>query len=336
MMLKDDALRRSEHNAVRNFVGYYDFTHQLLEVSGEDAGAFLDMIYVNSIAKLKVGAAKYTTMLNEQGEILDDVIVFRMEEQLFRISTLYINELIHWLDAHKGEYRVSYKDITPDCTMYAIQGPQSRELLNRVLNDDISQLPFYGICRNQIGGTTVYIARSGFTGELGYELYCAPVNAAELEETLVANGTDLGLTKITTDVIIGSLPREKGYVLMQDLQGANPLEAGFGWTVDLKKDFIGKAVTERLKAEGVTRNLLGFELVEDGEVALGDDVVVHGETVGKVTSFTYGYTVEKYIGYTLASAPAKPGDEAVIGNSQVKAKLCDRIWYDKKNTRSKG
>ncbi len=90
MMLKEDALRRREHNAIREQVGYYDFTHQLLEVCGKDAAAFLDMIYVNSIATAQIGAAKYTTMLNPQGQILDDVIVFRMEDNLFRISTLYV------------------------------------------------------------------------------------------------------------------------------------------------------------------------------------------------------------------------------------------------------
>lgn len=335
MSLKNDAVRRSEHNAVRNAVGYYDFTHQLLEVKGKDAAAFLDMIYVNSIAKTKVGNAKYTTMLNPEGQILDDVIVFRMEEEVFRISTLYINELIAWLDKNKGSYEVEYRDITKENTMFAVQGPNSRALLNRILANSIDDLAFYSIRDNKIGDTFVRIARSGFTGELGYEIYCAPAVAADIEGVLVANGGDLGLTKITTDVIIGSLPREKGFVLMQDVGGANPYEVGFGWTVAMSKDFIGKDATAKLREEGPKRQLLGFEYTEDTEVQLGDAVVVNGVEVGKVTSFTYGYTCEKYIGFSLISAPAGVGDCAEIGANKVKATLVDRIWYDKENVRTR-
>ena len=333
MSLKNDELRRAEHNAVRNNVGYYDFTHQLLEVKGKDAAAFLDMIYVNSIAKTKVGSAKYTTMLNPEGQILDDVIVFRLGEELFRVSTLYINELIAWLDKNKGDYEVEYRDITAENTMFAVQGPKSRALLNRILANNIDDLAFYSIADNKIGDAFVRIARSGFTGELGFEIYCAPAVAADIEAVLVKNGADLGLTKITTDVIIGSLPREKGFVLMQDVGGANPYEVGFGWTVAMSKDFIGKEATAKLREEGAKRQLLGFELLEDAEVALGDAVVVNGQQVGKVTSFTYGYTCEKYIGYSLVSAPAKVGDAAEIGKNKVKATLVDRVWYDAEGLR---
>lgn len=333
MMLKNDSLRRSEHTAVREKVGYYDFTHRMLEVTGKDAAEFLDRIYVNSIATAKVGTAKYTTMLNHQGHILDDVIVFRMGEEEFRVSTLFIDELLAWLDQHRDGYEVAYRDITAENTMFAVQGPNSRTLLNRVLADPIDTLAFYAIAAGKIGDTDVWIARSGFTGELGFEIYCDPADAARIEETLVASGGDLGLTKITTDVIIGSLPGEKGYVLMQDLQGANPYEVGFGWTVGKNKDYIGREATEKIRREGAQRQLLGFELVEEAEVSSGDPVVVHGQVVGTVTSCTYGYTCEKFIGYALICAPAKVGDAAEIGADRVKAVLVDRIWYDKDSTR---
>ena len=333
MMLKNDELRCSEHTAVREKVGYYDFTHQLLEVRGRDAAKFLDMIYVNSIAKTKVGTAKYTTMLDPEGHILDDVIVFRLGEEEFRISTLHIGQLIDWLDAHKEGYEVIYRDITSENTMFAVQGPNSRTLLNRILTASIDQLAFYAIADNKIKQMPVRIARSGFTGELGFEIYCAPADAAQVEKTLTENGADLGLTKITTDVTIGSLPHEKGFVLMQDLEGANPYEVGFGWTVGKDKEYIGRAATEKLREEGAQRQLLGFELLEEAEVAVGDLVVVNGQQVGKVTSCTYGYTCEKFIGYSLISVPAQVGDTAEIGVNKVKAALVDRVWYDKDSTR---
>ena len=336
MMLKEDALRRREHNAIREQVGYYDFTHQLLEVCGKDAAAFLDMIYVNSIATAQIGTAKYTTMLNPQGQILDDVIVFRMEDNLFRISTLYINELIAWLDQHKEGWEVSYRDITSENTMFAVQGPNSRALLNLVLEKSVNDLQYYTIRENKIGSADVFVARSGFTGELGYEIYCAPSDAAMIEQALVKNGQDLGLMNITTDVIIGSLPREKGYVLMQDLQGANPYEVGFGWTVAKDKNYIGKEATDALRNEGITRQLLGFELLQDTEVTNGDAVVLNGREVGKVTSCTYGYTCEKFIGFSLVNAPARVGDRVEIGENKVPALLVNRMWYDETNARVRG
>ena len=335
MMLKNDELRRSEHNAVRNNAGYYDFTHQLLEVTGEDAPAFLDRLYVNAIGTSKIGTAKYTTMLNNDGQIIDDVIVFRIDEKVFHISTLYINELIAWMDKNREGFNVEYKDITPVTTMYAVQGPESRKLLNRFLAENIDDLPFYGIRSNKIGDTDVRVARSGFTGELGYEIYCTPEKSSLIEAALVENGKDLGLVKITTDIIIGSLPREKGYVLMSDIGGANPYEVGFGWTVSKKKDFIGKAATDALLAEGIKRELLGFELEEEAEVNPEDKVYLNGECVGKVTCFTYGYTVEKYIGFAMISAPAKVGDKVEIGEQHVKAAVVERVWYDKENARTR-
>lgn len=123
---KYDEMKRKEHMAVRETVGWYFWTHQLLEVSGSDGAAFLDKIYANPIGNLKAGRERYTTMLNEEGEIIDDVVVFRWEENKFWISTLFLNKLVKWFDAQKGTMDVKYEDITPRYDMYAVQGPKSR------------------------------------------------------------------------------------------------------------------------------------------------------------------------------------------------------------------
>lgn len=329
---KKDSIAAQEHRAVRNAVGYYDFTHKLLEVRGADARRFLDRMFVSSISKARVGQAKYTTMLNENGDIIDDVIVFRIKEDEYWVSTLYIHELIAWFDAHKEREKVSYREITKTTTMYAVQGPYSRKVLNKMLANDISSQKYFTIEENRIGSVPVRIARSGYTGELGYEIYCNPRDAAMIEEKLEICGREYGIRKITTDVIVTSLPREKGFVLMSDLEGCNPLEVGFERTIDWNKDFIGRVALERVRGKGIKRNLLGFTLEDDADIHPGVIVKKNGEVVGRVTMYTYGYTVEKNIGYALVDCEkARAGDSVRIEDSR--AVLCDRMFYDPENRR---
>jgi aminomethyltransferase len=339
-MKTGDSNVRREHEAVRNSVGFYDFTHQLLEVKGAGATDFLSKVFVAAIAKASVGEAKYTTMLNEAGTIIDDVIVFRIADDTFWVSTLYIAEMIKWFDAYKGTSSVAYKDITSITTMYAVQGPNSKAVLNDFLGESVDGLKYFTIRDNTIDGVKVKVARSGYTGELGYEIYCAPEQKQLVEQKLVASGKQYGITRIETSVIVASLPREKGYVLMSDLAGTNPLEVGFGWAVDWGKDFVGKAALSEVRAAGAKRSLLGFTVDDDmAEVEPGAVVKVNGEIAGRVTVFTYGYTVEKNIGFALVeNAKAKVGDKATIlwGGNEVEATLQDRVFYDAENMRVKG
>ena len=336
-MRKNETNVRKEHEAIRNSVGYYDFTHQLLEVKGPDAQAFLNKMLVASIGKMEIGEAKYTTMLNDDGIIIDDVIVFRVEKEVFWISTLYIDALIAWFDAHKENAKVEYRDITEKTTMYAVQGPDSRAVLNDFLKDNIDSMKYFTIENNMVGDIPVKIARSGYTGELGFEIYCSPEDKTFIEEKLADSGKQFDIKKITTDVIITSLPREKGFVLMSDLAGTNPLEADFGWTVDWNKDFVGKSALEKVKANGAKRKLIGFTVEDDAaQVKPGADVKVGGLVAGKVTMFTYGYTVEKNIGFALVDVDkAKIGDAAVVSDG-IDAVLSERVFYDPENRRVRG
>lgn len=336
--MKNDELRRREHEAVRNSVGYYDFTHQVLDVFGKDAEDFLDKIFVNDIKNMKNTHALYTTMLNEEGKIIDDVIIFRLEDDKYLISTLYIDKMIKWFDKFKDGFDVDYKNITDKLTMFAIQGPKSRELVNKIVDKDINNLKFFTIEDNSLGDLDLMVARAGFTGELGYELYVESDKKEILEEKIKEAGKEFDLVNITTDVIIGSLPGEKGYVLMSDLEGANPLEVGYGWTVAWDSDFIGKDALLKAK-ENVNRDLFGYELLEDGKVEAGDIVLLDGKEIGRVTKFTYGYTVEKYIGYCMIEKDAAiEGKKVEIKTKagSLEGKLCDRVFYDKDNERVRG
>ena len=336
--MKNDVLRRKEHEAVRKGVGYYDFTHQVLDVKGKDAATFLDKVFVNDIKNMKEGHALYTTMLNQDGKIIDDVIVFRLEEEKFLISTLYIDKMIKWFDKFKGGCELDYKDITSKLTMFAIQGPKSKDLVNKIVDKDISSMKFFTIDENTVGDLDVMVARAGFTGELGYELYVESDKKDKLEEKIKTAGEEFGLVNITTDVIIGSLPGEKGYVLMSDLEGTNPLEVGYGWTVHWDSNFIGKNALLKEK-EDVKRDLFGFELDGEAEIEAGDAVFCDGKEIGKVTKFTYGYTLEIFIGYCLIEKDLAVEGKVVeikTKSGNAKAKLCDRVFYDKENERVRG
>lgn len=335
-MLKDDLKKRKEHEAIRNSVGWYIFTHKLVEVAGSDSQTFLDMIYPNAIGKAKVGDAKYTTMLNEDGIVIDDVIIFRVEETKYWISTLYVDELLSWFDKYKAGYDINYKNITSAIDMYAIQGPNSRELLNRIVKANINDLKFFSIVDNKIDNEFVRVARMGYTGELGYEIMVDSHHRELVEKKLIEHGKDLGAVQVSElDVIIGSIPTEKGYILMSDIASTNPYEVELGYSIDWDKDFIGKEAIKKA-VENINRNLFGFEVEDDNaNIEANTPILKDGVEVGIATRFTYGYTIEKAIGYALVDKfKVKIGDEVTING--YKAKICDRGWYDMSNSRPLG
>jgi len=322
---------KNEHELVRNHVGFYDFTHETLEVTGKDAREFLDYIYVNDVAKLKPGTGLYTTMLNEDGKILDDVIVFCRDTEEFWITGLFIEQLKKWLNEHLGDRVVNFKDITAEMALYAIQGPKSKDVINAVVADNIDDLENFDIKNTTVDGIDVMVAKAGFTGSLGYELHFHPKFSAKIEEILADKGKPFSIGQVTqADVMLHTLPAEAGFVLSDDFTGTNPFELGLGWTVKFDKDFIGKEKTSIYLTEEPKRNLIGFAVdADNANVEQNDIVKLAGEEVGKVTKSTYGYTVDKYIGFALVDSKAKVGDKVTIATNagEVEATLQKRKIY---------
>lgn len=339
----NDAQKRSNHEAVRNNVGWYYFTHCLLEVKGAEAGAFLDYVSLNSLAKTGVGRAKYTTLLNEDGKIIDDVIIFHIGEDLYWVSTLYIKDLTAWFDAHKGGYAVEYRDITPETDMFAVQGPNCRALMNAILEAPVDAQKYFSICDNKVGDIPVKISRSGFTGELGYEIYVAPAEKKVIAGKLTEAGKAINAVQVRElEVMTLTLATEKGFVLMSDIKGLSPLEVDPGVAINWDKEFIGKEALREAAEEGVTRQLLGFTIDADGIRVrarnwnnCGHAVFAGDEEVGEVTKFTYGYTLGKSIGFALVdTTKVKVGDAVKINGYD--AVLTERIWHDPESKRPLG
>ena len=327
-------MKRTEHMAVRNTVGWYFWTHQLLEVRGEDAAAFLDMIFANPIANLKVGSDRYTTMLDENAEIIDDVVVFRMEEQKFWISTLFVTKLSSWLSSHKSGYKIKLSNITEKYHMFAVQGPRAKDLINAMVENNVDDQRFFTIRDNKIDGIDVKINRGGFTGEkLGFEIYVAPEDLPAIRAKLEACGEPFGAVEVTDiQIMAWTLPTEAGFYYMRDLMHTNPLEVGMERGIGWDKDFIGKEALLKIKEEGPTREMVGFTIDED-DVHInakdlggpGTPVMLNGEEIGRVSKFNYSYVLEKNIGYILLKkGVVKNGDHVAI--KTYDAVITDKVF----------
>lgn len=331
---KYDEMKRAEHMAVRTTAGWYLWTHNLLEVSGKDAAIFLDKIYANPIANLKLGRARYTTMLNDNAEILDDVVVFRLDEDKFWISTLFVKKLIAWLDLHKEGFEVNYADVTPNYHMFAVQGPRSKELINALVTNNIDEQKFFTIADNEIDTLPVKIARTGFTGEKwGYEIYCA-AEQVQIIENKIREKAELFEAKQVTDfqIMAWTLPTEAGFYYMRDLLHTNPFEVGLDRGIGWEREFIGKAALERIRDNGATREMLGFTM-EQADVHInamnlggpGTAIYKDGKEIGRVVKFNYSYVKEICIGYMIVQKDSlKVGDSFKIKDYDAVA--CEKMF----------
>jgi len=328
-IFKYDEMKRSEHMAVRNTVGWYFWTHQLLEVTGPDVVAFLEYMYPNDVASLAVGRNRYTTMLDEQGEIIDDVVIMRKSEDVFWVSTLFATKTDDWWYFHQGDFDVEWSEITDEWQMYAVQGPKSKEMVEGLVKDSIADLKFFAHMENEIDGIPCLINRAGFTGEKwGYEIYVNPDDCEALEALLKPAAEKLGGLEVTEfQIMAWTLPTEAGFLYMRDLAHTNPFEVGLEKNINWDKDFIGKAALLKVKEEGPKREIVGFETLEDDIYIRakqyggpGEPVYIDGEEeeVGRVSKMVYSYVKEVNNGYILAKKGAlKVGDKLKIHGYDV-------------------
>ena len=151
MLFREDTVARADAEAIRKGVGFYRWTHDLVEITGKDALEVLQKIYISDISKVAVGRSKYTASLDENGEIIDDVIVMHMADGLYWVSDLYGPRLLPWIEQHKGEADIHAKIITYDWDMYAVQGPDSLKAMNAMLDAPVDDLKRFGICERKLG-----------------------------------------------------------------------------------------------------------------------------------------------------------------------------------------
>jgi aminomethyltransferase len=307
-----------EHQAVRNNVGMFDISHMgQLVATGPRAGAWLNEMLTNNIDKLEVGTGQYTFLLNERGGIIDDLIVYRTAPETFLlvVNASRTDEDFAWLQKHLDE-NATLENRSADFGGLAIQGPRVVELLQALLGAE-AELP----ARNQIKdfegcGTKVTIARTGYTGEDGVEAFFPATDAAKIWNSLLDKGKDLGIRPCGLGAR-DTLRLEMCYPLNgSDLSPEhNPIEAGLGFFVDLKKPkFIGREVLAAAKENGTPNRLVAFRMKSKGPPPRPHySVWRDGERIGEITSGTLSPSLNQGIGMAyVAAAHAKVGTEIEI------------------------
>ncbi|WP_301387879.1 glycine cleavage system aminomethyltransferase GcvT [Thalassolituus sp. UBA2590] len=308
-----------EHNAVREAAGMFDVSHMtIVDVRGPDAKAYLQKLLANDVDKLKeTGKALYTGMLNNDGGVIDDLIVYRMDGWFRTVVNCATREKdLEWMTAHTKGFDISLTE-RPEMAMVAVQGPEALGMVQKVrpeAADLIDNLKvFQGLPQHGW-----FYARTGYTGEDGLEIMIPKEDAADFWQQLSEAGVQpCGLGARDT------LRLEAGMNLYgNDMdESVSPLIAGMGWTVAWEpadRDFIGRAALEAEKADGVAMKQVGLVLETRGVMRSHQKVIVEGAGEGEVTSGTFSPTLQYSI--AIARVPATTGDTAQV---DLRGKLTD-------------
>jgi aminomethyltransferase len=296
----------AEHLAVRTTAGLFDVSHMgEFRISGPDALIFLQDVTVNDAAALEEGQTQYSAMCYSDGSIVDDLLLYRRANHYFMVvNAANIDKDFEWLQSNiKGN--VSLENVSDQTGLIAVQGPVSRELAGPVLGVDLSNLAYYHFIEEKVNGREVMISRTGYTGELGFELYADPNTTRRLWEDCLGAGEPLEAVPVGLGAR-DTLRLEMKYCLYgNDITAeTNPIEAGLGWITKLDKgSFIGSKAIARVKEAKPARRLVAFQMEERAIPRPGYAILHDGREVGRVTSGTQSPTLQRGIGLGYVAVP---------------------------------
>ena len=314
-----------------------------LHVKGKDALKAVQKLCANDIGKAQPGMLVYTALCTEEGGIFDDLVVFCLApaHYLLTMAAFNTHKTPAWVEKHTAGMNVCVTDLSAGTTCIEIQGPKSREIIQKIAEADVSDkaLPYYRFINAKIAGIDCMIARLGVTGELGYEIFYDPGHAWRMYDAFVDAGKDSGMA-LCGNRTIGMFRLEKVYhVYTRDIdESTNPFEAGLGRAVKLDKgDFIGRGALARIKESGPTRKLIGFEIGDKPVTVAGKSAIQIGEKqVGYVTVVGFSPTLQKSIGLGyVAASEAHDGNELTLtaDSATLKAQIVSIPFFDPKGTR---
>ena len=321
-----------EHAAVRNNAGVFDVSHMgEFILKGEGALDLIQRVTSNDASVLTNGHAQYSCLPNENGGIVDDLLVYCVEANkvyMLVVNASNIEKDWNWI-VSKNTSGVEMHNISDKTCLLAIQGPNATKILQPLTEMDILNLPYYTFTKGVFAGVeNVLVSATGYTGSGGVEIYFEDSDGAaeKIWNAIFEIGTPQGLKPIGLGAR-DTLRLEKGFCLYgNDIDDTtSPLEAGLGWITKFTKDFTNKSFFEQQKAAGVSKKLVGFEMIDRG-IPRHDYLIKNeaGETIGKVTSGTQAPSLQKAVGLGyVATAHASVGSEIYIDirNTPVKAKV---------------
>lgn len=318
-----------EHQTVVNSVGVFDVSHMgEFWVKGPKAFEFLQRVTSNDISKLQLGKAQYTCLINENGGIIDDFIVYyyQPEKYLMVVNAANIEKDWNWC-VKCNTMDADLENASEHTALLSVQGPKAKSTLQKLTDANLDIVPSYGFITSKFAGVdNVIISNTGYTGAGGFELYFYPENGRKVWDAIFQAGEEFGIKPVGLGAR-DTLRIEMGYCLYgNDLDDSiTPLQAGLGWITKFtdNKPFIGRDVLEKEKSEGISQELCCFELIDRGIPRYGYDIVTEAnDVIGKVTSGTMSPMLKKGIGmgYVIPEF-AKIGTEFFINirNRNLKA-----------------
>jgi aminomethyltransferase len=306
-----------EHKVVREKAGVFDVTHMgEFDIKGPDALAYVQKMTVNDASKLVPGKVQYSAMCRHHGGIVDDLLVYNLGENHYMlvVNGANVEKDFAWCKENAADFDIELNDISDEINLLAVQGPESMNVLQKLTDTDMSQIAFYTFVEDKLADVDMIISRTGYTGELGYELYFRGdvATATKVWNAIFEAGSDYGLEPVGLGCR-DTLRLEKCYMLYgNDIdETTNPIEAGLGWITKLQKgEFNGSQAIAKVKEEGPKRKLVGFFTEAEKFIPRHGYKIFHnGAEVGYVTSGNMSPTLGRPIalGYV-------PTELAKIGN----------------------
>jgi aminomethyltransferase len=309
----------SEHETVRNDVGVFDVSHMgEFLIEGPNALNLIQKVSSNDASKLTVGKAQYSCLPNDDGGIVDDLIIYKVKEEtyLLVVNASNIQKDWNWIQS-KNDVGAKMRDLSEDYSLLAIQGPNAVEKMQNLTSHDLSEIKFYNFVVGDFAGIEhVIISATGYTGSGGFEIYCKNSEVKQIWDAVIKAGAKpIGIAARDT------LRLEMGYCLYgNDIDDTtSPIEAGLGWICKFNKQFTNSEALEDEKRHGAKRKLVAFELDDRGIPRKGYDIVDHnGKKIGEVTSGTMSPSLGKGIG--LGYVPTVFADVNSKINIQIRKK----------------
>lgn len=319
-----------EHNAVRNNVGVFDVSHMgEFLLKGEKALDLIQLVTSNDASKLTDGKVQYSCMPNNTGGIVDDLLVYRnnQNEYYLVVNASNIEKDWNWIASH-NTFGVQMENLSDNYSLFAVQGPNAIKVLQKLTDVDLSSMEYYSFKTGTMAGCEhIIISNTGYTGAGGFELYVFNEDARKLWDAVFEAGKEFDILPCGLGCR-DTLRLEKGFCLYgNDINDTtSPIEAGLGWITKFTKDFVNSSYHKSLKENGVSKKLVGFEMIDRGIPRQHYNIKdAAGNIIGEVTSGTQSPTLGKAIGMGYVSTEfSKAGSEIYIDirDKALKATVC--------------